>query len=254
MSIETLKEFMKIKDVFYWVSILCLFSFTLFVYVKRGIDDKDVVYLIAIVCLSIFYFWFFQKQRKELLFAEKRISEKIQNEIKKPFQQEQAEAEREREEREQEKLRLAIKEAEAKKKVQELEMEIKKAEAMKTEMEKMKELADLPFEKYLSLFADKLEMLTAKEFQGKNHSTLLKFYTALKESFVRNNLVPLERLEAVSESVYGIDEAETIIDLYGEKINRVKLDESLDEEEREEKIEYWRRLRDRHISQIEGGE
>jgi hypothetical protein len=206
-----------------------------------------------------------ERKRRELEAKEREKGRALQLE---QAEAEKAKAEKERSEQEKEKQRLAAQEAEAKKKSQEIElglqekrnrekemeMEIKKAEAAKAEMEKMKELADLPFEKYLSLFADKLEMLTGKEFQGKNHSILLKFYTALKESFVRNSLVPLERLEAVSESVYGIDEAETIIDLYGEKINRVKLDESLDEEEREEKIEYWKRLRDRHISQIEGGE
>ena len=143
---------------------------------------------------------------------------------------------------------------EKKNKEKEMEMGTKKAEREKAEMEKVKELADLPLEKYLSVFLGKLETITSEEFQGKNHSDLLKVHTALKESFQRNNLIPLEKLEVVSQSTFGIDEAETIIDLYGEKINRVKLDESLDEEEREEKIEYWRRLRDRHISQIEGGE
>jgi hypothetical protein len=42
------------------------------------------------------------------------------------------------------------------------------------------------------------------------------------------------------------------MNLYSEKIQRVRDDETLDDEEREEKIAYWRDLRNRQIADIQG--
>ena len=42
------------------------------------------------------------------------------------------------------------------------------------------------------------------------------------------------------------------MNLYSEKIKRVRDDEDLDDEEREEKIAYWRDLRNRQVAAIQG--
>ncbi len=73
----------------------------------------------------------------------------------------------------------------------------------------------------------------------------------MKESFEEKGLVPIDRLARVTADVERINQMETVIDLYSQKIKTVKADETLDEDEREAKIDYWQRLRDRDISRLE---
>ena len=49
-----------------------------------------------------------------------------------------------------------------------------------------------------------------------------------------------------------LDQIETMMNLYSSKIHKVKNDETLDEPERDLKLEYWQRLRDRDIQVLEG--
>ncbi|CAM2005285.1 hypothetical protein APED_01360 [Acanthopleuribacter pedis] len=134
----------------------------------------------------------------------------------------------------------------------EQEITLQKAQAERALFERLQEFAQLPLEKFLAFFAQKLEQVTEAEFQGKNHTGLLELYLNLKKSFERNGLISLERLEEVTPDVQRINQIETIMDLYGEKIRKVKQDGLLDDEEQLMKVEYWIRLRDKDIQELEG--
>jgi multidrug resistance efflux pump len=104
-----------------------------------------------------------------------------------------------------------------------------------------------PLEILLDTFIKRLEEDTIK---GDNK--FLTLYLKLKEILQKTSKIPLEQRPVVADDILRINQVETLIDVYSEKIKKVKQDESLQEEEKEEKIETWKRLQEKHISEIEG--
>ena len=110
---------------------------------------------------------------------------------------------------------------------------------------------DIPVRYFHEYLKEKFAHLTKDTLSGEDHNTLLEMHSWFQDIFSRNNMISPERLEAVSPDVQRINQIETVMDLYGEKIRKVKHDDALDEEERQMKVEYWMRLRDRDINELE---
>lgn len=136
--------------------------------------------------------------------------------------------------------------------MKEKEIELQKAEAEKAFFLRLTKISKLPLQHFLRFMRHKLQVVESAEFQGENHSELVQLFISLKKSFLRNKLIEPDRLEQILPDVLRINQIETIIDLYGEKIHTVKQNAALDEEERQMKIDYWIRLRDRDIQELEG--
>jgi hypothetical protein len=121
-------------------------------------------------------------------------------------------------------------------------------------LKKSKQQQDFRLVDRIDRFSHCLSVLSADKIKGERINELFLLYSTMK------NL--LEKAEKITQdktacTQYGyqalvVDQIETIIDLYGEKIKKVKSDTSLDEGEREEKLSAWKMLRDKHISELEG--
>lgn len=83
------------------------------------------------------------------------------------------------------------------------------------------------------------------------NSILLQLYKGVDDVFQAAGKKPPSELSTVLHDSIRINQIETILDLYSEKIAKVSKDKSLEEEEKEEKKEFWRRLRDRDITKLE---
>jgi hypothetical protein len=108
-----------------------------------------------------------------------------------------------------------------------------------------------PLEILLDTFIKRLEQLE-DTIKGDKENKFLTLYLKLKEILQKTSKIPLEQRLMVADDILRINQVETLIDVYSEKIKKVKQDESLQEEEKEEKIETWKRLQEKHISEIEG--
>lgn len=117
--------------------------------------------------------------------------------------------------------------------------------------QKMEEFSDLPLSKFLAFLIKKLEVVESAEFQGQNHSDMLTLFSSLKSSYQRNSLLSPEKQEEIAPDVLRINQIESVMDLYTEKIRRVKQDHTLDDDEQQMKIDFWIRLRDKDIQEIE---
>lgn len=82
-------------------------------------------------------------------------------------------------------------------------------------------------------------------------SILLQLYSGIENIFQASGKRPPSELSTVLHDSIRINQIETILDLYSEKIAKVSKDKSLDEDEKEEKKDFWRRLRDRDITRLE---
>ncbi len=119
-------------------------------------------------------------------------------------------------------------------------------------LQNITKVADIPVAHFLDFFLAKLETVANSEaLTGENQNKLLDAYTALKEKLEKNSVLTAEELASVSPDVHRINQIETIIKLYGEKIQRIKHDETLDDEEQNTQIDYLMRLRDRDIAALE---
>lgn len=84
-----------------------------------------------------------------------------------------------------------------------------------------------------------------EELSPEQETLLVNLSVALEEAFKRLNRVDLSRLTAVPLDVERINQMETVIDLYGQKLERAE--ESGDAA----KVEYWRRLMDKAVNDLE---
>jgi len=83
-------------------------------------------------------------------------------------------------------------------------------------------------------------------------SSLVELYDETEALFKRADRMDLSKLIHVSNDLYRINQIETIFDLYAEKISKVKNNDNLDSDEKGKQIEYWNRLRDQEVSNLEG--
>jgi len=84
-------------------------------------------------------------------------------------------------------------------------------------------------------------------------SLLYELYLTLKSYLQDVEEIPLDRLDAVQDDVLRINQIETILDVFSQKIMAVKHDPSIDEEERDFQLDYWVRDREQHIQDVESG-
>jgi hypothetical protein len=99
-----------------------------------------------------------------------------------------------------------------------------------------------------------MRTISKKESLDIKEKTQLSFIVAGILSVYKENNWDVEELKLTSElesDVKRINQIEIIIDHYSERIKKVKEDKNLDETERENKLKYWLRLRDRDIDRIE---
>ena len=104
-----------------------------------------------------------------------------------------------------------------------------------------------------NLFSKRLQDVQASELKGKSASHLLDLFGELKDLFKTHEIGDLEKQTQASAKMQRINEYETVMNAYDRKMNSVRQDSSLDEEDRAEKLEYWKRLRERDITEFESG-
>lgn len=97
----------------------------------------------------------------------------------------------------------------------------------------------------------KLDYLTSDDLAGILQTQLLTLYQAVKNYCQRNHLLPPDLLLETPDDIFRINQIETIMQQYRQKIKRVRQDDAMTDEDKAEEINYWIRLRDAHISQIE---
>lgn len=154
-------------------------------------------------------------------------------------------------EAENEKRRLLVDSESAANERAKLKLREQKQKIDQAAFQNLSKVNDIPLSYFLSYLKEKFDSLSKQEVSGETHSKLFDTYTWLKAIFSRNGMIDPDRLEELAPDVKRINQMETLMDLYGEKIHRVKNDDSLDDEERQMKIEYWLRLRDRDIAELE---
>lgn len=119
-------------------------------------------------------------------------------------------------------------------------------------LEKQLKLKDFPLADHFKPFMDKLKATKTDEIEGLTHTQFMELYIALEETFKRNNRLPLSRLAEIPDEVRRVNKIETLIDLYAKKMQKVRADSSLDEEDRDHKISNWERIMERDIAELEG--
>lgn len=205
--------------------------------------------------------------QKETLDQEQRTKEARAKALEEQRQLEQEQADRDRKSREASQRETIAKEElqhrqqqERREKELALEREKRAVEAEKARqvelekekvrLEKIQTASEFGLDDFLKAYRQKLEGTSVEEIHGKNHAELFELYSTLKDTFLRLKLVPLDQLEKVPEDVHRLDQIEVIMDLYTEKIRRVR-ESHLDPDEQELKIDYWIRLRDKEIQALE---
>jgi len=104
---------------------------------------------------------------------------------------------------------------------------------------------------HLDIITEKIAHASNIVVKGEMHTKFVSLYAVLRDASLKNNSIPLEKLANVSEDVKRINQMETIIDMYTNKINQAKNDETLDEEMRDTKVSNWERLMERDIARLE---
>ena len=87
---------------------------------------------------------------------------------------------------------------------------------------------------------------------SKHKPNLETLVNALTQNLAKTTLPPVSELSDVPEDLFRINQIKTIIDLYNQKLADVDNDASIDEEEREDNLDYMKRLRERDIAMLEG--
>lgn len=99
----------------------------------------------------------------------------------------------------------------------------------------------------------RLKNARSGDFTPSSKSALVELEHQLKSSFEAHGFGDVVDLSQINSKVRRINEYQSVLDEYDRKIRAVRTDEMLNDEDREEKIEYWKRLRDRDVTQFENG-
>lgn len=163
-----------------------------------------------------------------------------------------------------EKVKLAQAEAENQKQLElekmqrqtQLEQEQEKTKALqlekqKAEVERQNTLKSYPPLEHIEVFTNGFDELQQWIVKGDEENQVFKLYTKLKEVLEKNSKIPIEKKRMMSNDVIRLNQIETLMDLYGEKIARVQQDETINEDERQIKMNYWVSLRDKEIQDLQ---
>ena len=115
-----------------------------------------------------------------------------------------------------------------------------------------KAFTDLPFDTFVQTMQEKIAGVSDTEFRAVDQDRLRELAVAFDARFAAAGVeLPSAFLEA-PEHVRYVNSIEGVIDLYTRKIQKVKRDDGLDDDERDIKIEYWQRLMDKQVAELEG--
>lgn len=156
---------------------------------------------------------------------------------------------REAEARKAEEVRRA-EEAEAK--IMEEERKAEEAKLAAVEIERQIKMKEYPLGAHIEIFCQQVETLNGWIANGEEENRVFDLYLKLQAALEAASKIPLKERERIAEQHKELNQVETLMNLYSEKIRRVRDDEDLDDEEREEKIAYWRDLRNRQVAAIQG--
>jgi len=162
-------------------------------------------------------------------------------------QAEAKKAEEERKRAEAERLK-----AEEERKKNQAEAKKETARLAAAEIERQNKLKEYPLSAHIDAFIQQAETLERWIADGEEENRVFDLYLHLQAALQSASKIPLEKRERIPEHHKQLNQVETLMDLYSEKIQRVQEDEALDDEEREEKKAYWRDLRNRQIAEIQG--
>jgi hypothetical protein len=188
-----------------------------------------------------------ERVEKEEIMAKQIEDERAKNEARRQFE----ELERERQIREAKHLQEKQEQLDQEERNQKRQLVVEAEQIERAELERQNHLKNFPLENHLSEFIQRAEELTNEKCLGDRHSEFLTLYQILKHKFETFGMIGVERLSHVSDDVHRVNQIETVIDFYWEKIRRVRNDPTLDDYERQRKMEYWERIMDSHISEIE---
>lgn len=190
-----------------------------------------------------------EEARKLRLKEEEEIKIREEQRLKKD-KEEQAKSEHNR--------KMALQEADHQQRLKEQEknqkheIKIAKIERDTEEIQRQNALKEYPVDYHLKFLLEKLDGVSSEYFKGEVHSLYIELFGKMNETFEKLGIISPDKLVVVKDDVLRINQIETIMDLYDEKIRNVKSDQRIeDDTEREEKIDNWKRLRDRDIAEIE---
>lgn len=120
------------------------------------------------------------------------------------------------------------------------------------EIERQNKLKEYPLGAHVDVFCQQVGTLNGWITNGEEENRVFDLYLKLQAALEAASKIPLKERERIAEQHKELNQVETLMNLYSEKIRRVRDDEDLDDEEREEKIAYWRDMRNRQIAAIQG--
>jgi len=167
---------------------------------------------------------------------------------------EKREIEFHKEKKEAEKAKIVAENAKQKRALAETRLSIErreeaKREAVRLELERQHKINAFPLEKHVSAFVGRLSELD-ESITTETHDKFLELYESMNNRFKELGLLPLDQLLYVSNDAHLLNQKAIIIDLFSEKIKRVKKDPLIDDEEQFMKVELWRRIQDRYLNQL----
>lgn len=140
-----------------------------------------------------------------------------------------------------------------------IEAEIKEQEQKKQlnieELTSKQKLIDFSLSEYFEPFYKKLSSIQKIDLKEKLHSQILDLYIALENKLISSGKIPLSQLTIASDEVKNINQIETMMNTYSEKIMNVKeqlMLNLIDKDDAEEKIEYFKELRNKQVNNIKG--
>ncbi len=107
-----------------------------------------------------------------------------------------------------------------------------------------------PLAEHSEAFCTSLDQL--KKIEEEKQTKMVLIYRALRMGFWNRGAFSIAPKSNRSEDVMRIDQIKTLIDLYNVKIKDMREDKRLDEANREDSMEYMKRLRERDVALLEG--
>ncbi|GGF75885.1 hypothetical protein GCM10011332_32350 [Terasakiella brassicae] len=114
-----------------------------------------------------------------------------------------------------------------------------------------KNVLSYPLPEIIHALTLKLDNISEKDLLTQCHGDLLKIAIAVQAGCEENGLVTPQAGRNVADYIEEVDATETVIDLYTQKISRVRKDPNLCEEEKVTKITYLQRLLANQMGRLE---
>jgi len=114
-----------------------------------------------------------------------------------------------------------------------------------------KNVLSYPLPEIIHALTLKLDNIKEKDLLTQCHGDLLQIAVAVQSGCEENGLVTPQAGRNVADYIEEVDATETVIDLYTQKISRVRKDPNLCEEEKLTKITYLQRLLANQMGRLE---